>query len=109
MNTIVPVISPEKMKQWLDSKTDFTLLDIREAHEISISRLCDFHIPMAFCLSRQSEIPRDVAVVIYCRSGARAAATVSALCTKHGFENLHSLEGGITGWAKAFDPAMEIG
>ena len=97
------------MKQWLDSKADFTLLDIREAHEISISRLCDFHIPMSFCLSRQSVIPRDGPVGLYCRPGARAAATVRALCTKHGFENLYSLAGGITGWAKAFDPEMEIG
>ena len=108
MNTIVPSILPETMKQWLESGKEFKVLDIREAHEVSVSRLSEFHIPMAFCLSRQSEISRDIPVVIYCRSGAMSAATVSALCSKHCFDNLRSLEGGITAWAKAFEPGMEI-
>jgi adenylyltransferase/sulfurtransferase len=108
MNTIVPSILPKTIKQWLDSGKEFKLLDIREAHEVSVSRLSAFHIPMAFCLSRQSEISREVPVILYCRSGARSAATVSALCSKHGFDNLHSLQGGITAWAKAFEPRMEI-
>jgi adenylyltransferase/sulfurtransferase len=108
MNTIVPSILPKTIKQWLDSGKEFKLLDIREAHEVSVSRLSAFHIPMAFCLSRQSEISREVPVILYCRSGARSAATVSALCSKHGVDNLHSLQGGITAWAKAFEPRMEI-
>lgn len=108
MNTIVQSILPKTLKHWLDSHEEFILLDIREAHEVSVSRLSDFNIPMAFCLSRQSEISRDVPVIIYCRSGARSSATVSALCSKHGFENLFSLEGGITAWAETFEPGMEI-
>ena len=108
MNTIVPVILPAKMKQWLDHGKEFKILDIREAHEVSVSRLSEFHIPMAFCLARQAEIPRDIPVIVYCRSGARSSATVSALSSKHGFENLHSLKGGITEWAKVFEPGMEI-
>ena len=108
MNTKVQTISANQLQQWRDHGHEHAILDIREAHEVSVSKLSDFHIPMAFCLSRQSEIPRDIPVVIYCRSGARSAATVSALSTKHGFSNLCSLEGGITAWAKDVEPGMEV-
>jgi|TARA_B100000768_G_C11283855_1_gene380567 adenylyltransferase/sulfurtransferase len=108
MSTAVQTITPLLLKRWLDSNTAVRILDIREIHEVSISKLTDFNIPMAFCLSRHAEIPRDLPVVIYCRSGARSAAAVSALQTKYGFENLSSLRGGITAWSKEIEPEMEI-
>ena len=109
MASSVPVITPREVQQWkLDGK-DFAFLDIREIHEVTVSRLTDTHIPMAFCLSRQDEIPRDKPVVIYCRTGGRSAATVSALMTKYGFDNLFSLEGGITAWYTTFAPDQEVG
>ena len=105
----VPVISPQEVNQWKVDGKAFAFLDIREIHEVTVSRLTDLNIPMAFCLSRQAEIPRDIPVVIYCRTGGRSAATVSALMTKYGFDNLYSLEGGITAWIAAFSPEQEVG
>jgi adenylyltransferase/sulfurtransferase len=109
MPSSVPVITPRDVHQWKVEGTDFAFLDIREIHEVTVSRLCDVHIPMAFCLSRHAEIPRDIPVVLYCRTGGRSAATVSALMTKQGFDNLYSLEGGITAWCAAFAPDQEVG
>ena len=109
MQTPVPTVTPREVHQWqLDGK-EFSFLDIREIHEVNVSRLTETHIPMAFCLSRNAEIPRTHPVVVYCRAGARSAATVSALMTKHGFDNLFSLEGGMTAWCAAFSPEEELG
>jgi adenylyltransferase/sulfurtransferase len=105
----VPVISPHEVHQWKMDGKAFAFLDIREVHEVAVSKLTDFHIPMAFCLSRKDEIPRDIPVVVYCRAGGRSAATVSALMSKYGFTNLQSLEGGITAWCAAFSPEQEVG
>ncbi|MFZ8836072.1 MAG: rhodanese-like domain-containing protein [Flavobacteriales bacterium] len=108
MHQNVPTLSPSQVHQWKENGTSFAFLDIREIHEVTVSRLTDFHIPMAFCLSRQAEIPRELPVILYCRAGGRSAATVSALITKFGFENLYSLEGGISAWCAQYDPGTEV-
>ncbi len=105
----VSFVTVQEVHQWKLEGKNFTFLDIREIHEVTVSRLTDAHIPMAFCLSRHSEIPRDHSVVMYCRSGSRSAATVSALMTKYGFTNLHSLIGGITEWMALYEPDTEVG
>ena len=109
MSSAVPTITPVEVNQWKLDGQVFSFLDIREIHEVTVSRLTEFNIPMAFCLSRQSEIPREHPVVVYCRTGGRSAATVSALITKHGFTNLYSLEGGITRWCSEIAPETEVG
>ena len=109
MQPSVPTITPREVQQWQQDGQAFSFLDIREIHEVTVSRLTEVHIPMAFCLSRKSEIPRSHPVVVYCRAGGRSAATVRALMTKYGFDNLYSLEGGITAWCAAFSPEEEVG
>ena len=109
MQPPVPTITPHEVQQWKQDGHAFSFLDIREIHEVTVSRLTEDHIPMAFCLSKQAEIPRSHPVVVYCRAGARSAATVCALMTKYGFDNLYSLEGGITAWCAAFSPEEEVG
>ena len=109
MQPPVPTIAPREVQQWQQEGQAFSFLDIREIHEVTVSRLTEVHIPMAFCLSSQAEIPRSHPVVLYCRAGGRSAATVSALMTKYGFDNLYSLEGGITAWCAVFSPEEEVG
>jgi adenylyltransferase/sulfurtransferase len=102
-------ISPKDLKDWQEAGREYQLVDIREAHEVAVSTLGGLHIPMAFCLARQHLIRRDIPVVVHCRSGARAAAVVSALEQKGGFDNLYNLRGGIEGWAREVAPEMEVG
>jgi len=102
-------ITPKELQDWQTTGREFQLVDIREAHEVAVSTLGGEHIPMAFCLARQHLIRRDVPVVVHCRSGARAAAVVSALEQKGGFDNLYNLRGGIEGWAREMAPEMEVG
>lgn len=85
------------------------LIDVREVHEVETSRLENaVHIPMAQCLERHREIPRDIPVLLYCRSGARSSALVSALMSKFNFTNVYSLDGGICEWSKSVDPTIDI-
>ena len=108
--TGVPQMTANELSLLVKGSAPHFILDIREIHEVETSHLeQSIHIPMAFCLSRQAEIPRDIPVVVYCRSGARSLAIVSALMTKYNFTNLHSLNGGITLWAKEIDPQLEVG
>jgi rhodanese-related sulfurtransferase len=105
----VPQMTANELSLLVKGSAPHFILDIREIHEVETSHLeRSKHIPMAFCLSRQNEIPRDLPVIIYCRSGARSAAIVSALMTKYDFTNLHSLTGGITAWANSVDPQIEV-
>jgi adenylyltransferase/sulfurtransferase len=53
-----------------------------------------------------NEIPKDIPVVVHCRSGARSAAVINALSTRYGFENLINLKGGILGYGKEVDDGM---
>lgn len=101
-------ISPLELKAWQEQGIDHQIIDIREIHEVMVSNLGGVHIPMAFCLSRKDEIRRDVPVVVHCRSGARAAAIISALIQKGDFDNLYNLKGGITAWAAEVDPGMDV-
>ena len=61
MQPPVPTITPHEVQQWKQDGQAFSFLDIREIHEVTGSRLTEVHIPMAFCLSRQAEIPRCIA------------------------------------------------
>jgi adenylyltransferase/sulfurtransferase len=47
--------------------------------------------------------------VVHCKSGGRAAAVVSALMEKGGFDNVYNLRGGITAWVTEIDNGIEIG
>ena len=101
-------ITPVQLKSWIDEGVEHQIIDVREIHEVNVSNLNGLHIPMAFCLARKNEIRRDVPVVVHCRSGARAEAVISALIAKGDFDNLYNLKGGITAWAAAVDPAMDV-
>ena len=52
------------------------------------------------------ELDPDRRVIVYCRSGTRAALATSTLKTL-GFENVANLEGGFTAWKEAGLPTDE--
>ncbi len=56
---------------------------------------------------RLNEVPRDVPVVVYCRSGSRSATVVRWL-ENDGYTNAVNLAGGINAWAREIDPSVLI-
>jgi molybdopterin/thiamine biosynthesis adenylyltransferase/rhodanese-related sulfurtransferase len=99
----VPEISVEELKQRLDAKEDFILLDVREPHEYQICNLNGVLIPLNDLPRRVHELDPSKEMVVHCRSGARSARAVGFL--QHaGFAKAKNLAGGILAWADRIDP-----
>lgn len=88
-------ITATELKQLIDSKADFQLIDVREQHEFDEANLKGQLIPMGEVMDHLDEISRDKKVVVHCRSGKRSATVINALENQHGFTNLYNLKGGI--------------
>ncbi|MDP6909373.1 MAG: rhodanese-like domain-containing protein [Flavobacteriales bacterium] len=97
----------QELKEMIDEKKSFQLIDVREKWELDVCRLDADHIPMGEILERKTEIKSDVPVIVLCKSGNRSCNVVSALRLQLGLTNLHNLEGGILAWAEEIDTSLE--
>lgn len=80
-----------------------TIVDVRSADEFAAGHLRDAkHIPLADLTSRIGELDKSKTrtVVIVCQSGARADKAARQLQAA-GFDDVHSLEGGLAAWTAA--------
>lgn len=74
------------------------LLDVRTLREYQNVRLADARlIPIDQLPARQSELPRDRPILVYCEVGQRSAQ-VAAYLAGQGFPAVFDLQGGIWGW-----------
>lgn len=99
-------ITVQELKQLMDSKADFQLIDVREPHEVDICTLQGENIPMAEVPDNVERISKDRKVIIHCRSGKRSGQIVQFLEKNNGYTNLYNLKDGILGWIKDIDPTM---
>ena len=99
-------ISVQELKQLIDSKADFQLIDVREPHEVDICEIGGELIPMIDVPHNMDKISKDKQVVVHCRSGGRSGQIIQFLEKNHGFTNLYNLKGGILAWAKEIDTSM---
>lgn len=97
-------VTVQELKEMMDSKADFQLIDVREPHEYDICNLEGELIPMSDIPNNVDKISRDKKVVIHCRSGKRSGDMLLWLEKNHGFTNLYNLKGGVLAWAKEIDP-----
>lgn len=88
-------ISAIELKELMDKKADFQLIDVREEYEFDEVNINGKLIPMGEALERASEIDKNKQVVIHCRSGKRSATVINALENQLGYTNLYNLRGGI--------------
>ncbi len=88
-------ISVQELKQLIDEKKDFQLIDVREEHEFDEVNINGELIPMGEVMDNIDKISKDKQVVVHCRSGKRSATVINALESQHGFTNLYNLKGGI--------------
>jgi rhodanese-related sulfurtransferase len=93
-------VTVDDVKQMLDRKTEFLLIDVREDNEWAKD-----HLPTAVHLGK-GIIERDVEqrvpamstpVVLYCGGGFRSALAADAL-QRMGYTNVASMDGGIREW-----------
>jgi len=95
-----------ELKQMLDNKEDFQLIDVREEHEFEICNLKGELIPMGEIPDNVQKISKDKPVIIHCRSGARSGNVIQYLESNFGYTNLYNLQGGILAWADEIDNSM---
>lgn len=75
-----------------------SLVDVREVHEFQQGHLPGAtNIPLSQLRSRLSEIPKDKAVYLYCRSGMRSKQA-GRILLRNEYEDVAHLHGGIMAW-----------
>ena len=87
------------------SQEEVFLLDVREDYEYEIADLGGVLIPLHKVVNRVSEIPKEMEVVVMCKTGGRSSKAIELL-QEQGFDNLVNLIGGISAWQKQIDPSM---
>ncbi len=84
------------------------LLDVREPHELEISRIDGAQlIPLGQLASRLPELDTAQEMVVFCKAGTRSARALELLQSA-GFRKVKNLKGGINAWARDVDPNQPI-
>jgi rhodanese-related sulfurtransferase len=100
-------ISVQELKEKMDNKEDFQLIDVREEFEYEVSNLGGLLIPLGGILIEADKISKDKFVIMHCRSGKRSAAAIMQL-EQLGYTNLYNLQGGILAWQSEIDPTISV-
>lgn len=101
-------ITVHTLKEMMDNKQDFALIDVREPDEVEICTLGGVNIPLGMIDVNTDKIPRDKPAIIHCRSGKRSQMAALFLQQEHGYENLYNLAGGIIDYAKKIDDSLTL-
>ncbi len=96
-------ISVLELSEILEKNPAAVLLDVREQEEFDEVNLSGKLIPLSEFQARWQEVPRDVPVYIYCRSGRRSRTALEFL-KKNGFTNGMNVSGGILAWLNEISP-----
>ena len=91
-------LTSSEVKQRLDAKADFVLLDVRSPAEYKQERLeGSTLIPLGTLRSRLNELPRDKEIVAFCKVSLRGYEAARIL-QGAGFHNVSVMEGGLAAW-----------
>ena len=106
MQSELPEISPQELKQKLNENESILLLDVREQSEYDIVHLEDARlIPLNTLPHHVDSLPSDQEIVVYCHHGQRSLYAVAYL-QQNGFTGAKNLIGGIDQWAADIDPNL---
>ena len=99
-------IAPRQLLAWRESGRPHVLIDVREPYEAGIVAIGGELIPEGAVAESLDRIPRDVDVVVHCRSGIRSARAIRLLEDAHGYTNLWNLAGGVLAWQAEVEPEL---
>ena len=106
MQTNILEISPQELKQRLDTDDSLLLLDVREPSEYDIVHLEGARlIPLNTLPHHIDSLPADQEIVVYCHHGTRSLYATAYL-HQNGFRDAKNLTGGIDQWAAEIDPTL---
>jgi adenylyltransferase/sulfurtransferase len=105
-------IGVKQVKEMLDAKHTFKLIDVREPSEYQICKIdAATLIPLgdieAKDLSKLNGLNPDDEIVLHCKAGMRSMKALKAL-EEMGFRNLKSMRGGINEWSEKVDSSVPM-
>jgi len=101
-------ITATQLAERLKHGDDLKIIDVREPHELAISRIKGAElIPLGQLASRMSELDSAQEIVLMCKAGTRSARALEVLHSA-GFRKIKNLRGGINAWAREVDPSLPI-
>ena len=101
-------ITAGELAEYLAVGNSLKIIDVREPHEMEISRLPDSTlIPLGQLASRLPELNSADEIVWVCKAGTRSARALEILHSA-GFRKMKNLKGGINAWALEVDPSLPI-
>ncbi|MBU8809876.1 adenylyltransferase/sulfurtransferase MoeZ [Mycolicibacterium goodii] len=101
-------VTPQELRELLDSGKPLALIDVRERVEWDINHIEGAELipkPTFESGAALAKLPADRTPVFYCKTGIRSAE-VLAIAKKAGFSDAVHLQGGIVAWAKQLEPDM---
>ena len=101
-------IEAPELASRLNNGDQVRLIDVREPHELEISRLPDADlIPLGELAARMSELDSAEDIVLFCKAGTRSARALEVLASA-GFRKMKNLKGGINAWAREVDQDLPV-
>jgi membrane protein DedA with SNARE-associated domain/rhodanese-related sulfurtransferase len=93
-------ISPEELRQMLEDGEEVVVVDVRSAVESEADSVPGaLRIPLEDLAARQSDIPRDRNIILFCSCPNEASSARAALLLrKYGIVRVHPLHGGVDAW-----------
>jgi adenylyltransferase/sulfurtransferase len=90
-------MTSDELRQWRKDRTPHFLLDVREPVEHDEAHIdgCTL-IPLRQLQAEHHRLPKDLPIVVYCKSGGRSAIATAGL-KAFGYD-AHNLSGGIQAW-----------
>ncbi|MEO9146902.1 MAG: rhodanese-like domain-containing protein [Ginsengibacter sp.] len=98
-------ITPEEVKERLDSGESLNLVDVRQPEENTAFNIGGILLPLGKIQSMQTDDIdelRDKEVICYCQSGNRSG-TAALFLEQMGFSHVENLIGGMLAWREKFD------
>lgn len=100
-------LSVEQLKEKIDHKDSFRLVDVREEEEYETAKIDgSVLIPLPqFAQKALLELKPDEEIVIHCHHGGRSQQACEFL-KANGFQKLFNLAGGIDAWSLKIDSTV---
>ena len=103
-------ISVEDLKQLIDNRATFQLIDVREPFEYEICKIDGaLLIPLGKIEEKNPEnlngVSKDEEIVLHCKGGVRSLKAAKAM-QEMGYPNVKSMRGGILEWSDRVDSSI---
>src|SRR5512142_2741493 len=112
---VLPEINAQELSEWLRTRSNLIVLDVREPYEFPRAKLNDERVAYAplsdLARKNLAGLPEKVKaskaapLVVMCHHGSRSAQVTAWLLTQ-GWESVYNLAGGIDAYARQVDPQI---